>query len=93
MCHTDIRKYFSGLSLMQNQREAHVLLGWGRWENLDMFLLGKGNFIMINKFRYGQIWKIWPSPISLSLYSTFNPIGHSPQIWTLFLAELIKVLW
>ena len=53
MCHTDIRKYFLGLSLMQNQREAHVLLGWGRWENLDMFLLGKGNFIMINKFRYG----------------------------------------
>ena len=27
---------------------------------------------MINEFRYGQTWKIWPSPLSLSLYSTFN---------------------
>ena len=27
---------------------------------------------MINEFRYGQIWKIWPSPLSLSLYSTFK---------------------
>ena len=24
---------------------------------------------MINEFKYGQIWKIWPSPFSLSLYS------------------------
>ena len=24
---------------------------------------------MINEFKYGQIWKIWPSPLSLSLYS------------------------
>ena len=37
-----------------------------------MFLLTKGNFIMINGFRYGQTWKIWPSPLSLSLYSTFK---------------------
>ena len=46
---------------------AHVLLGEGRGKNLDMFLLKKGNFIMINEFRYGR-----PSPLSLSLYSTFN---------------------
>ena len=24
---------------------------------------------MINEFEYGQIWKIWPSLFSLSLYS------------------------
>ena len=27
---------------------------------------------MINEFKSGQTWKIWPSPLSLSLYSTFN---------------------
>ena len=27
---------------------------------------------MINEFRYGQTWKISPSPLSLSLYSTFK---------------------
>ena len=27
---------------------------------------------MIDEFKYGQTWKIWPSPISSSLYSTFN---------------------
>ena len=27
---------------------------------------------MINQFKYGQTWKIWPSPFSLSLYITFN---------------------
>ena len=30
---------------------------------------------MINEFKYGQTWKIWPSPLSLSLYSTFK-IGN-----------------
>ena len=37
-----------------------------------MFLLRKGNFIIITEFRYGQTWKIGPSPLSLSLYSTFK---------------------
>ena len=27
---------------------------------------------MFNEFKYGQTWKIWPSPLSLSLYSTFE---------------------
>ena len=27
---------------------------------------------MINEFKYGQNWKIWPSALSLSLYSTFK---------------------
>ena len=70
----DNRRYFLGLSLMRNQREAHILLGeigktWtgSCWE--------KSNFIMINEFKYGQTWKIWPSTLSLSLYSTFK-IGN-----------------
>ena len=39
---------------MKSRGRAHVLIGKGRWKNLDMFLLRKGNFIMINEFRYGQ---------------------------------------
>ena len=27
---------------------------------------------MINEFKYGETLKIWPSPLSFSLYSTFN---------------------
>ena len=27
---------------------------------------------MINEFKYGQTWKIWPSLLSLSLYNPFN---------------------
>ena len=32
----------------------------------------KVKFIIINEFKYGQTWKIWLSPLSLSLYSTFE---------------------
>ena len=70
--HADNRKYFLCPSLTQNWSEAHFLLGEGRGKNLDIFLLRKGNFIMINEFRYVQTWKIWLSPLSLSLYSTFK---------------------
>ena len=78
--HADNRRYFSGLSLTRNRREAHMFylakeVGkiWtcSCWE--------KGNFIMINKFKYGQTWKIWPSPLSLSLYSTFKHL--SKVVW------------
>ena len=56
--HTGNRKYFSSLSLTRNRREAnmfYLVRGVGKvwkcsfWE--------KGNFIMINKFKYGQTWK------------------------------------
>ena len=71
--HADNRKYCSGHSLTQNRSETHLIYmarkvgkiwrcSW--WE--------KGYFVMINEFRYGQTWKIWPSPLNLSLYSTFK---------------------
>ena len=53
--HADNRRYFSGLSLTWNQREAHkfyLAREVGKcscWE--------KSNFIMINEFKYGQTWK------------------------------------
>ena len=29
---------------------------------------------MINEFEYGQTWKIWPFPLSLSFYNAFKSI-------------------
>ena len=64
--HADNRQYFSGRSLTWNRREPHMFylareVGkiWrcSCWE--------KGNFIMINEFKYCQTSKIWPSPLSL----------------------------
>ena len=46
------------------EREVGKIWRWSCWE--------KGNFIMINEFKYGQTWKIWPSTLSLSLYSTIK---------------------
>ena len=40
----------------------------------------KGSFIMINKFKYGQTWKMWPSQLCLSLYSTFKSMHTSFMI-------------
>ena len=44
----------NSLSNTKSKGSAHVLFGEGRGKNLDMFLLRKSNFIMINEFRYGQ---------------------------------------
>ena len=69
--HADNRKYFSGLSVTWNWREAHMFYlarEVGRiwrcscWE--------KGNFIMINEITYRQTWKIRSSLLSLLLYCT-----------------------
>ena len=45
---------------------------------------------MINKFRYGQTWKIWPSPFSLSLYSTFNCDRKYFCLWTFFVIKYFR---
>ena len=70
--HADSRKYFSGLSNAKSKGSAHVLLGGGSGKIWTCFCWEKGNFIMINEFKYDQTWKIWLSPLSLSLYSTFE---------------------
>ena len=68
----DSRKYFSGLSNAKSKGSAHVLLGEGSGKIWTCSCWEKGNFIMINEFKYDQTWKIWLSPLSLSLYSTFE---------------------
>ena len=77
--HADNRGYFSGLSLTRNQREAHVLLGEGSGEIWTCSCWEKGNFIIINEFKYGQTWKIWPSPLNLSLYNPFKLFCHGSK--------------
>ena len=72
LCHADNRQYFSDLTLsnVKLKGSTHVLLGGGIGKNLEMFFCWeKDNFIMINEFKYRQTWKIWPSSISLSLYT------------------------
>ena len=77
--HPDNRKYFSVLSLsreIEGKRTFYLAKEVGKiwrcscWE--------KGNFIMINQFKYGQTWTIWHFPLSLSLYSTFNILKAHP---------------
>ena len=68
----DSTRYFLGLSLMRNQREKHIILGERLGKIWICSCWEKGNFIMINEFKYGQTWKIWPSPFSVSLYSSFK---------------------
>ena len=72
--HAENRKYFSGLSISsaKSKGRAHVLLGEESGKIWKCFCWEKGNFIMINEFKYGQTWKTWPFPLSFSLYSTFK---------------------
>ena len=44
----------------------------GRGKNGDVLAEKKGNFIMINWFKYDETWKFLPSLLSLSLYSTYK---------------------
>ena len=61
---------FCGLSLTQNQKEVHMFyLVREVWKICSCW--EKGNFIMNGEFKYGQTWKIWPFPLSLSLCSAF----------------------
>ena len=56
---------------MQSRREVHVLLNKGGGKNSlekkgsgkKCYCWEKGNFVMINELKYGQTWKIWPSPV------------------------------
>ena len=48
---------------------------------------------MINEFKSGQTWKIWPSPLSLSLYSTFNKFHYFSSCSTLPSVREQPLLW
>ena len=76
--HADNRRYFSGLSNAKLKGSAHVLLGEGSGKIWTCSWWEKGNIKMINEFKYGQAWKIWPSPLSLSLYNPFKYLSKFP---------------
>ena len=71
--HADNSIYFSGVSLTRNRRKAHKFyLAREVRKSGHVLAEKKNNFIMINEYKYGQTWKISPSPLSFSLYSTFQ---------------------
>ena len=74
--HADNKRYFSGLFNAKLKGRAHVLLGEGSGKIWTCSCWEKRNFAMINKFKYGQTRKIWPSPHSLSLYNPFKACWH-----------------
>ena len=72
--------------------EVEKILWSSRWD--------KDNFIMINEFKYGQSWKIWPSSLSLSLYSTFKKSTKSRinfvkkfTEWLNLIEKIVKTLY
>ena len=80
---------------MKSKGSAHVLLGEGSGKIWTCSCWEKGNFIMIIVFKYGQTWKVWLSPLSLSLYNPFkllcNTMLMSAIIKRLFTSTLTKV--
>ena len=71
-CHADNTRYFSTLSNAKSKGSAHDLLGEENGKIWTCSYWEKGNFIMINEFKYGLTWKNGPYQLSLSLYSTFK---------------------
>ena len=67
--HADNEIFFGSLFNVKLKGCAHVLLGKESGKIWTCSCWGKAKF-MINDFKYGQTWKIWPSPLSLSLCST-----------------------
>ena len=79
--HADNRKYFSGLSLTRNRGEVHMFYLVREVGKIwRCSCCQKGNFIMISELKYGLTWTIWPSPLSLSLYSIFK-MRRLLEIW------------
>ena len=73
--HGDNKIFFGSLSNAKSKGSGHVLLGEGSGKICTCSCWEKDYFIMINEFKYGQTWNIWPSLLSLSIYSTFKMQG------------------
>ena len=94
--HADNRKYFSGLSLTRNRREALMFYLAREVGIFGHALAEKKVILMINEFKYGQTWKIWPSPLSLSLYSTFKNviwIKMWRQLQIFYSSKILYTFW
>ena len=94
--YADNKRYFSGLSLIQNRREVHMFYLAREMGKFGHVLAERqvANFIMINEVKYGQIWKVWPSPLSLWLYSTFKTFLHNFAFFKFFImSSYLKILY
>ena len=82
---------FGSLSNEKSKGSAYVLLAREVEKIWKCSCWEKGNFIIINEFKYGQTWKNWPSPLSLSLYGTFKhffKFHWKHPCWSIFLIKL-----
>ena len=79
------------VSLTWNWREAHISLRKESEKNWRCPCWEKGKFILIYEFNYGQNWQIWPSPLSLSLYSTFKAFIAFSADWLKNLNAIVLV--
>ena len=87
--HTDKKKYFSGLSLTWNRRKAHLFYLTRKVEIIWICSCWeKSNFFMVDEFKYGQIWKMWRSTLSLLLCSTFKALYELLTLFSLACASL-----
>ena len=86
LSHANNRKYFLGVSRTRNWGKAHMvhlakevgkIWRYSCWE--------KGTYILISEFKYGQPWIIWPSPLSLSLYSIFKEQNAENTDWSIII--------
>ena len=94
-----IKDIFGSLSNAKLKGSSHVLLDEGSVKIWSCSCWEKGNFIMINEFKCGQTWKIWPSPLSLSLYNPFKDFaifwikkGLQERCFSVNIADFYKTL-
>lgn len=84
--------HFSGLSLTRNWRKTQVFHLVRELGKSRCFCQEKGNFMLIYEFRYARTWKIWSSPLSLSLYNSFEK-DLQDQVFLIKMATFWTSLW
>ena len=78
---------------MRNQREAHMFYLARKVKRIWICSCSeKGNFVMINEFKYHQTWKMWLSLLSLSLYSIVKLSEKQPIPTNLLFYEIWQCL-
>ena len=88
--HADSRKYFSGLSLMQNQREAHMFYlarevgkNWwcSSWEKGNLSWLMSSNTVKPEKFDHLHLFYHFTVPLRIEFHTPACRISCTKQ-WT-----------
>ena len=88
--HVDNRWYTGSLSNGKLKVSTHVLLGEESGKTWTCFCGEKSNFIMINEFNYGQIWKICSGLSLLILKDLWNTLLLSVYLSGVFTWNLLQ---